>query len=162
MKPNEILDTLRAEHVPFEHINFNVLGGERPDGITDDHICKCMAVKAGSNIYIICIPINKRLDYKKIRRTFGERNVRLAKDVEDITGYEHGANGPIPISLTSDIPIFFDETFPTDFIISNIGEYGNTVKTQTDLLITLVNGRLGDFVVEEQLSDDKSTKEVDK
>lgn len=146
--PEQILNILKSEHVEFEHINFNVLGGERPPGIKDEHIVKCLAVKGAYNVYIICIPINKRIDYRKFKRTFGEKKARLVEDVEHETGYPHGANGPIPISLTSDHIIYFDETLSNDFLVSNIGEYGNTVKMDAQTLATLVNARYSDFTVE--------------
>ena len=146
--PEQILDILRSEHVEFEHINFNVLGGERPEGIKDENIIKCLVLKGAYNDYIICIPINKRIDYRKFKRTFGEKKARLVEDVEKETGYPHGANGPIPISLTSEHIIYFDDTLSDDFLVSNIGEYGNTVKMDAQTLATFVGARFSDFTVE--------------
>ena len=146
--PEQILDILRSEHVEFKHINFNVMGGERPEGIKDENIIKCLALKGAYNVYIICIPINKRIDYRKFKRTFGEKKARLVEDVEKETGYPHGANGPIPIYLTSEHLIYFDDTLSDDFLVSNIGEYGNTVKMDAQTLATFVGARFSDFTVE--------------
>ena len=146
--PEQILDILRSEHVEFKHITFNVMGGERPEGIKDENIIKCLVWKGAYNIYIICIPINKRIDYRKFKRTFGEKKARLVEDVEKETGYPHGANGPIPISLTSEHIIYFDDTLSDDFLVSNIGEYGNTVKMDAQTLATFVGARFSDFTVE--------------
>ena len=151
IKREDILNYLEREKIDYNTIDFNVLGGERPENIKSDFICKTLIVKTKENKHIsISIPFNKQLDYKKAKEVLNTKKVRLADNVEEISGFPHGANGPIGIYLNNkDIEIYLDNSFKKyEKIISNAGEVGRTVYTTLKDLENVTNAKYEDFTKE--------------
>lgn len=136
------IEFLKNNNIPFEQINFNALGGEIPQGIERSQICKTLILKTKERkIVVAVIPFGYRLNFYNLKLLVNTKKIRLVDNVEEVTGYPHGANGPIGISKDyPDYEIFIDTEFLIyKDVISNIGQYGNTVKTNLNDLAMLTN-----------------------
>lgn len=142
------LEYIKENQLEFEELNFNVLRGETAENISRDQICKTLVLKGDkSGIIIASIPFSRKLNTNKLKKLTGDKKVRFVENVEQITGYPHGANGPIGISrVYPDYKYILDSHFNKYIkIVSNIGEYGNTVITRRKDLILFVGMDVADI-----------------
>lgn len=147
-KVKENLKYLENLNVPFEYIEFNVLNGERRKNIKSEQICKTLVAKGKkTGIIILSIPINKQADWNKVKTFLDDKKVRLVDNVEEITGYPHGANGAITIA--KDYPEYtylIDESLLSfDKLITNAGEYAKTIFIETKDYLNLVPHQSSNF-----------------
>lgn len=145
----ENLNYLKTIGIQHEFINFNVLGGEQRSEIKSEQICKALVAKGKKSGYIILsIPINRKADFNKVKSFLNDSKVRLVDNVKEVSSYEHGANGPLPIHKEHPeyLYLFDDSLMDHKFLVSNIGKYAHSVITSSTDLITTTNGQIGDFI----------------
>ena len=101
------------------------------------------------NIYVFLLPVHKELDFKKAAKLAGEKNIDMipVKDVFKFTGYIRG--GCSPIGMKKNYKTFIDESaLEIDNIIVSAGKIGVQVELQVVKLVQLVQGEIGNFIVE--------------
>ena len=95
---------IKAENVPFETLeyhadevgeNFGVKIAELT-GILPEKCFKTLVVR-GKEIIVVCIPVNKELDLKKIAAISGDKKVEMlpTRELLEVTGYIRGGVSPI-------------------------------------------------------------------
>ncbi|MSU01586.1 Cys-tRNA(Pro) deacylase [Tissierella pigra] len=101
------------------------------------------------NIYVFLLPVHKELDFKKAAKLAGEKNIDMipVKDVFKFTGYIRG--GCSPIGMKKSYKTFIDESaLEIDNIIVSAGKIGVQVELQVVKLVQLVQGEIGNFIVD--------------
>ena len=101
------------------------------------------------NIYVFLLPVYKELDFKKAAKLAGEKNIDMipVKDVFKFTGYIRG--GCSPIGMKKSYKTFIDESaLEIDNIIVSAGKIGVQVELQVVKLVQLVQGEIGNFIVD--------------
>lgn len=78
-----------------------------------------------------------------------DRKIRFVDDVESITGYPHGANGPLGIYKNHDEYTYILDSHFNKYskIVSNIGKYGTTVlssRKDLELFVGMYKGDVSD------------------
>ncbi|KRL04787.1 YbaK/EbsC family protein [Liquorilactobacillus oeni] len=116
-------------------------------GIDSKSILKTIVLRTSKkekDHLVVCLPLEYELDLKLIAHELNEKQVHLAdnKTLIKITGYVHGANTPIGISVRKGFPIYFDERIKNFEEISvSAGQVGRSVRVNQKELVKLVKGR---------------------
>ncbi|BDR56266.1 YbaK/EbsC family protein [Xylocopilactobacillus apis] len=95
------------------------------------------------------IPINDRIDYKKMSNVTGNKKVGIVplKDLVKTSGYLHGENTPIGIYNNKHFKIYYDQKIKMfDDIIVSAGEIGKMIKINVQDLIKITSGIIVDIV----------------
>ena len=90
------------------------------------------------------VPLDRHIDYKKLSAVSGNKKVGMIplKDLEQTTGYEHGANTPIGIHARHKYPIFIgEEALKEPEIIVSAGKIGRSVGLAPKALAKAVNAK---------------------
>ncbi|KRL99707.1 aminoacyl-tRNA deacylase [Liquorilactobacillus satsumensis] len=145
---------LDQHHIEYEETVFNwleegydALAEAQAAGIEAKSILKTIVLRTSekeTDHLVVCLPLEYELDLKLIAHELGEKQVHLAdnKKLIKITGYVHGANTPIGISVRKGFPIYFDERIKKFEKISvSAGQVGRSVRLKQSDLIKLVNGK---------------------
>jgi prolyl-tRNA editing enzyme YbaK/EbsC (Cys-tRNA(Pro) deacylase) len=99
LNERDLENFLKERKVEFELAKFeeNVISSEKAASQTNGVIVKNILLICDNNP-LLCILLGKdKIDFDKIRREIGCKDIRLAKarEVKDITGYDIGAVPPI-------------------------------------------------------------------
>lgn len=95
------------------------------------------------------VPVREHLSYKKLANVSGNKKVGMIpqKDLEQTTGYIHGANNPVGIYQTKKFPIFIDKSAQArGWLIVSAGEVGRSIKINAKDLADFVSARFDDIV----------------
>ena len=147
----QILD---KHKIAYESLELNALEGQLPKGIQADRIFKTLALTGDRTGPVIgIVPITDHLSEKKLARISGNKKVQMIphKELQQITGYVHGANNPIGIRQGHRFPIFIDQkALELGDIIVSAGEIGRSIKLDSRLLARLVQAEFADIRDERQ------------
>ncbi|MBQ6579599.1 MAG: Cys-tRNA(Pro) deacylase, partial [Oscillospiraceae bacterium] len=89
-------------------------------------------------------------DYKKAAKAVGEKSVAmvLSADLLGLTGYIHG--GCSPIGMKKLFPtVFHEAVLDLKTVTVSAGKIGRQIEIEPSILISLVNGKTADIIVEE-------------
>ena len=146
----QILDKAKIPHTvlslnALEHEN----GGQLPDNIQRSDIYKTLALigdKTGPVIGIL--PLTEHLDEKKFAKVSGNKKVHMIpqKDLQNTTGYIHGANNPVGIWQTKHFPIYIDTIAENQAtIICSAGEVGRSIEIEPHQLAEFVHAQFAEL-----------------
>lgn len=147
MTKTEVEQYLETNQITYERYRFT----DAPIEQSTIPIFKTLVLtgdKTGATIALI--PIDQRLDYKKLAKLSGNRKIGLPpiEKVLEMTGYPHGANTPIGIFIHHpDYPMFFDSTIQKhQKVIISAGELGKVVVIATSDLIETIEPVVADLL----------------
>ncbi|KFN92042.1 transcriptional regulator [Tetragenococcus muriaticus PMC-11-5] len=147
MAKNEVETFLEEQNIPYQSYEFS---SEKVD-TNQSPIFKTLVLKGNkTGPTIALVPLNARMDYKKMATVSKNRKVGLPPMdyVMETTGYPHGANTPVGIFLHHpEYPIFFDQeikNYPK--IVVSAGELDKSVIIATQDLIDLINPTIADLL----------------
>ena len=152
VKKTLVEQILTKSGVSHKGIQINALKGQLPEGIERSHIFKTLALlgdKTGPVIGIV--PITEHLSEKKLAKISGNKKVAMIpqKDLENTTGYIHGANNPVGIRQKHNYPIFIDETaLELEKLIVSAGEVGYSIIIAPKDLANFVKASFVDILEE--------------
>ncbi|GCF93322.1 Cys-tRNA(Pro)/Cys-tRNA(Cys) deacylase [Enterococcus florum] len=114
-------------------------------------IFKTLVLKGDkTGVIVALVPLEGRLDYKKVAKATGNRKVGLPPMdfVLAYTGYEHGANTPIGIHLKHpEYPQLADQSIQSfDTVVVSSGELGRAVELSVSDLKKVVQPQLVDLL----------------
>ncbi|GHU38044.1 Cys-tRNA(Pro)/Cys-tRNA(Cys) deacylase [Bacilli bacterium] len=141
----QILDKAGISHEPLA---LNALKDDLPDGIAKADIYKTLALTGNNGPVIGILPLTQHLSEKKLAKVSGNKKVSMIplKDLQQTTGYIHGANNPVGIHQKYPFPIFIDEVaLSKDFMIVSAGEVGRSIRMQPQLLADFVAANFADI-----------------
>lgn len=147
MTKTEVELYLESQNISYTPYVFS----KREDNPTNTPIFKTLVLKGDkTGPTISVIPLDARLDYKKAAKISGNRKLGLPpiEYVLSTTGYPHGANTPIGISMHQPhFPIIFDVIIQSyEKIIISSGELDRGVIINVKELINLVNPTLAEII----------------
>ena len=152
VKKTLVEQILTKSGVSHKGIQINALEGQLPEGIERSHIFKTLALSGDKSGPIIGIlPITEHLSEKKLAKISGNKKVAMIpqKDLENTTGYIHGANNPVGIRQKHNYPIFIDETaLELEKLIVSAGEVGYSIIISPKDLANFVKASFVDILEE--------------
>ena len=152
VKKTLVEQILTKSGVSHKGIQINALEGQLPEGIERSHIFKTLALSGDKSGPIIGIlPITEHLSEKKLAKISGNKKVAMIpqKDLENTTGYIHGANNPVGIRQKHNYPIFIDETaLELEKLIVSAGEVGYSIIIAPKDLANFVKASFVDILEE--------------
>ena len=108
---------IKAENIPFELLEYEADGvGENfglkiaeLTGLPPGRCFKTLIVR-GKEVFVVCIPVDKEVDLKKIAALSGEKKVEMlpTKELLSVTGYIRG--GVSPIGMKKHYKTFIDKS----------------------------------------------------
>lgn len=129
-----------------------VLNSEQKESLDQSDIYKTLALigdKTGPVIGIV--PITEHLSEKKLAKISGNKKVSMIpqKDLEQTTGYVHGANNPVGIRQKHSFPIYIDDSAQKkgQLIVSS-GEIGRSIRVNSQQLADFVQAQFADLCEE--------------
>lgn len=108
-----------------------------------------VAVGKSKEHYVFVIPVDKEIDFKKAAKVVGEKSIELVpvKEIQGLTGYIRGGCTPIGMKKLFKTIIQQSAKEHEEIIISG-GKLGLQIILNPKDLITVVNGKYGDVIVE--------------
>ncbi|MFA9468684.1 aminoacyl-tRNA deacylase [Streptococcus sp. E24BD] len=142
----QILDKAGIAH---EGLTLNALEGKLDD-LPREHIFKTLALKGDKTGPLIgIVPITSHLSEKKLAQVSGNKKVTMIpqKDLQQTTGYVHGANNPVGIRQKHRYPIYIDQVaFEMGEMIVSAGEIERSVKLNSQQLASFVGADFADLM----------------
>lgn len=143
---DQILDKAK---IPHDSLMFNGLERDMPEDIRQDDIFKTLALKGDKTGPVIGIlPLTEHLSEKKLAKLSGNKKVTMIpqKDLQNVTGYVHGANNPVGIRQKHNFPIYIDQTaLDKGTMIVSAGELGRSIRIDSQLLADFVRAEFADI-----------------
>lgn len=144
----ELLDRSGAEYRVMEHEDvFTSEEAARVRGLEGKTGAKALLLKSGSDVFLLVLPGNRKLDNKKARNLLGVRDIRFAtpEEVEEISGAKIGA--VYPLGPVMGIRMFVDITLAqNEYIAFNPGVHHKSVIISFSEYQKAVNPVLADLV----------------
>ena len=148
--PDRVVDLLRAGDVPFDVLNHEpVYTSEEAARVRGTPLAsgaKALVCKADSDFLMLVMPANRRLDSKRLRRTYQIRKLRFASrdDLLDLTGLEPGSVPPFG-SLFG-LPTWCDELLAEQSTINfNAGDHSISISMSFEAYAAVEQPRMGRF-----------------
>lgn len=146
----QILDKAKIE---YTGLAINALEEETlPEGISRSDIYKTLALVGDKTGPVIAIlPLTEHLSEKKLAKVSGNKKVNMIpqKNLQQTTGYIHGANNPVGIWKNKKFPIFIDLiALNKDFMICSSGELGRSIRINPEILADFVQAQFVDILEE--------------
>ncbi|MBR4720553.1 MAG: Cys-tRNA(Pro) deacylase [Clostridia bacterium] len=147
---------VKSENVPFKTLeyhadevgeNFGVKIAELT-GILPEKCFKTLVVR-GKEIVVVCIPVNREADLKKIASVSGDKKVEMlpTKELLEVTGYIRG--GVSPIGMKKHYKTYIDKScLDFDEITVSGGVCGLSVLLSPQNLIKITGATAEDIVKE--------------
>ncbi|MCH4177155.1 MAG: aminoacyl-tRNA deacylase [Streptococcaceae bacterium] len=118
--------------------------------LEDETIYKTLALIGNVTGPVIgIVPVSAHLSYKKLAAASGNKKVGMIplKDLEQTTGYVHGANNPVGIHQTKKFPIYIDQSaLDRGWLIVSAGELGRSIKIDAQVLAEFVQAQFTDLI----------------
>ena len=114
-------------------------------GVAPAQIAKTLAVRAGSETFLLVARGDARLDNTKSKKEFGARPRMLGpEETFELTG--HPVGGVCPFGLATPLPVYLDVSIrPFDTIYPAGGSLNTSVRTTPERLFELVGQRWVDI-----------------
>ncbi|QNM83128.1 YbaK/EbsC family protein [Sphingomonas sabuli] len=114
-------------------------------GVEPGRIAKSLAVRAGSQVFLLVTRGDSRLDNRKCKAAFGARPRMLgAEEAFELTG--HRVGGVCPFGLATPLPVYLDVSLQAFATVYPAGGSLNTsVEVATERLFALVGERWVDL-----------------
>lgn len=128
--------------ISYESLVFNALTRETLSDKEQQDCYKTLALigeRTGPLIGIV--PVTSQLSEKKLAQVSGNKKVSMIpqKQLEQTTGYVHGANNPIGIRQRHAFPIYIDQSaLEKGQIIVSAGEVGHSIRIDSQQLADFV------------------------
>ena len=114
-------------------------------GVEPARIAKTLAVRAGSEVFLLVARGDARLDNSKCKAEFGARPRMLAAE-ETLALTGHPVGGVCPFGLASPLPVYLDISLrPFDQVYPAAGSLNTSVRVTPDRLFELVGSRWVDL-----------------
>lgn len=151
----EYLDT---QNVPYQQYDFSRTAADRNARMAAaaelgvaDKIFKTLVLKGNkSGVIIALVPLESRLDYKKVAVITGDHKVGLPpiEQVLEYTGYPKGANTPVGIfQQHPEYQFIFDDSMKSfDTILVSSGVLGYSIEVAVKDLLALIQPRIAVIV----------------
>lgn len=145
IKKTLVEQILDKQHLQYDTLIVNAQENIIPDGIQKEDIFKTLALlgdKTGPIIGIL--PITEHLSEKKLAKISNNKKVHMIpqKDLQETTGYIHGANNPIGIRQKHNFPIFIDEiALKKEYMVVSAGEIGRSIRINSQELADFVDAK---------------------
>ena len=144
----KIVDLLDQSHIEYKLTEHEpVRTSEEAARVrgTDIHSgAKAMIAKSGSTYYLVVLPADKKIDWKKLKLALNVKDVSLAglDEAEQLIGLKMGAVPPFGNILN--LPTVFDEEIAKiEKVNFNAGEQTRSISMKGEDLIKLVQPRIG-------------------
>lgn len=135
----ELLDEKGMEYEVMEHEP--VYTSEDAAKIRDTDVgmgAKALVLMADKKTVLVVVPGNKRLDFKKFKKEFSVKDLRMAKpeEVKEITTLEVGAIPPVGKAVN--LESYYDDSFlKKDIVAFNAGSHTKSIKMKAKDLISI-------------------------
>lgn len=135
----ELLDEEDVEYEVMEHEP--VYTSEDAAKIRDTDVsmgAKALVLMADKKPVLVVVPGNERLDFKKFKKEFGVKDLRMAKpnEVKEVTSLEIGAIPPVGKAMG--LESYYDNSFKEkDIVAFNAGSHTKSIKIQAQDLISI-------------------------
>lgn len=137
-KVTEYLDSKGIKYQLVMHSKpvFTVEDAARERGIIKDEMVKSIVVTDGKDVFLACIPGDKRLDLEKLKSYLkcGKLSLLRAPDVLKFTGYEVGAVNPLLLKNHMRIVFDFDFKYKVNLSISTGSHDAGLILSASDLI----------------------------
>ncbi|MBA2795311.1 aminoacyl-tRNA deacylase [Streptococcus porcinus] len=149
LKKTLVEQILDKAHISYDSLTLDAFKEELPEGIVKADIYKTLALigdKTGPVIGII--PITEHLSEKKLAQISGNKKVSMIpqKNLQQTTGYIHGANNPIGIRQKHQFPIVIDLIAKEKGrLIVSAGEIGRSIRISSQELADFVKAQFADI-----------------
>ncbi|MFH1210931.1 MAG: YbaK/EbsC family protein [archaeon] len=141
-KVTKFLDDKKVEYKLVVHSKpvFTVEEAAKERGIIKHEMVKSIVVTDGKDVFLACVPGDKRLDLEKLRSFLkcGTLSLARAPDVMKFTGYEVGAVTPLLLEHPVRIVFDLDFKYRTDLSVSTGSHDAGVILSSKDLF-NLVN-----------------------
>lgn len=146
---------LEAQMINYSFHSFGPIGPDqeksyeeiaRSTGQLTEEIYKTILTISGANYYVMVLPGEQVLDFKKAAKILGLKMLELAPlhDLEKITGYVRG--GCSPLAMKKQFPTIVDQSALKFSAISvSAGKRGCQIRLAPQDLIKLSNAKVGDI-----------------
>ena len=114
-------------------------------GVEPARIAKTLAVRAGSETFLLVARGDARLDNSKCKAEFGARPRMLGPE-ETLALTGHPVGGVCPFGLATGLPVYLDVSLrPFDMVYPAAGSLNSSVPVTPERLFELVAGRWVDL-----------------
>ena len=114
-------------------------------GVEPARIAKTLAVRAGSEVFLLVTRGDARLDNAKSKAEFGARPRMLGPD-ETLALTSHPVGGVCPFGLATPLPVYLDVSLrPFDMVYPAAGSLNASVQVTPERLFQLVGSRWVDL-----------------
>ena len=135
----------------FDEKDLSGLHAAQATGMPPEQVFKTLVARGErTGINVFCIPVCCELNLKKAAVAAGDKNMELiaVKELLPLTGYIHG--GCSPIGMKKLFPtVFHEAVLDLKTVTVSAGKIGRQIEIEPSLLISLVNGKTADIIVEE-------------
>jgi Ala-tRNA(Pro) deacylase len=138
----KIIDLLDKNNVEYEVIEHEpVFTSADAAKIRDTNVsmgAKALVLMADKKPVLAVVPGNERLDFKKFKKEYGVKDLRMAKpeEVFEITTLEIGSIPPVGKAM--DLKSYYDESFlEKDVVAFNAGSHTISIKMKAKDLISV-------------------------
>ena len=150
LKKTLVEQILTKAKISHEGLAINALEEQTlPSDIQRSDIYKTLALLGDKTGPIIgVLPLTEHLDEKKLAKVSGNKKVQMIhqKDLQNTTGYIHGANNPVGIWQSKKFPIYIDLlALQKPTIIVSAGELGRSVRLNAQVLANFVQAEFVDI-----------------
>lgn len=137
-KVTEFLDFRGIKYKLVMHSKpvFTVEEAAKERGIIKNEMVKSIVVTDGKDVFLACIPGDKRLDLEKLRSYLrcGRLSLARAPDVIKFTGYEVGAVTPLLLKNPMRIVFDLDFKYRTNLSVSTGSHNAGIILSSSDLI----------------------------
>lgn len=117
-----------------------------------DMTYKTLVLQGKSKACYICVlPVNLKIDYKKVAKIFGEKDMYLLdeKQINQVTGYLKGSCSPIG-TKTQLRTVIHSKVLKQVTIVINSGKLGIYIELNPKDLIDAVDGIVSDIAIQQE------------
>jgi Cys-tRNA(Pro) deacylase len=136
-KVTKFLDDKKIGYTLIMHSKavFTVEEAAKERGVIKDEMVKSIVVTDGHDVFLACVPGDKRLDLEKLRAYLKSGRLSLARapDVMKFTGYEVGAVTPLLLKNPLRVVFDIDFKYKTNLSVSTGSHSAGVILSSKDL-----------------------------
>lgn len=147
---NKILDLLDSSYIKYtlsEHEpTISSLDAARIRNVDLKTSTKAMVAKSKENYFLLALPGNTKINWRKFKKLLGSKDISLASldEVEKLTGLERGSIPPFGNILGFET--YFDKkVLENEYVNFNAGSLTHSINMKCTDLIRLVQPKIEDF-----------------
>lgn len=138
---------VKAEVLEFKETVETVSKASRASGFSFDKILKTMVIIAEEKPYIVILPGDKKLDFKKLSKELNVKNIRLANpnEVEELLNIKPGEVSPFLDEISKCNVIIDESVVDKGEVLVGGGSIHHLVKVHVDEIIRVLKPEIKDI-----------------